>query len=208
MKIQPKLFITKEKEREKILEKIGKILKLDLLSLKIKFFSNKEKDSIGISEITELIEWAYLKKTEREMAIILNSQKLTIEAQNALLKLLEEPPEFTYIVLVSVNADLLLSTILSRIEIVIDTEKSVKVSLEKTKFFLEANLLERLRIIDNMLLGDEPKTEAESLIGNLLEMSPKTFSNLDVLENLKLAYKALSKKGNVKQVLEFLVYNI
>lgn len=208
MKIQPKLFITKEKEREKILEKIGEILKLDLLSLKIKFFSNKEKDSIGISEITELIEWAYLKKTEREMAIILNSQKLTIEAQNALLKLLEEPPEFTYIVLVSVNADLLLSTILSRIEIVIDTEKSVKVSLEKTKFFLEANLLERLRIIDNMLLGDEPKTEAESLIGNLLEMSPKTFSNLDVLENLKLAYKALSKKGNVKQVLEFLVYNI
>lgn len=208
MKIQPKLFITKEKEREKILEKIGEILKLDLLSLKIKFFSNKEKDSIGISEITELIEWAYLKKTEREMAIILNSQKLTIEAQNALLKLLEEPPEFTFIVLVSVNADLLLSTILSRIEIVIDPEKSIKVSLEKTKFFLEANLLERLRIIDNMLLGDEPKTEAESLIGNLLEMSPKTFSNLDALENLKLAYKALSKKGNVKQVLEFLVYNI
>ncbi len=208
MKIQPKLFITKEKEQEKILKKIEKILKLDLLSIKIKFFSNKEKDSIGISEISELTEWAYLKKTEKELAIILNSQKLTIEAQNALLKLLEEPPEFTIIVLVSVNADLLLPTILSRIEIFIDPEKSVKISLEKTKNFLEANLLERLRIIDNMLLEDEAKIEAEILIGNLLEISPKTFNNIEALENLRLAYKALSKKGNVKQVLEFLAYSI
>ena len=46
--------------------------------------------------------------------IIEDAQKLTEEAQNALLKTLEEPPEYAVLILLATNADILLETIRSR----------------------------------------------------------------------------------------------
>ncbi len=46
--------------------------------------------------------------------IINEAEKMTIQAQNALLKTLEEPPEYTVILLLTSNIDSLLPTILSR----------------------------------------------------------------------------------------------
>lgn len=50
----------------------------------------------------------------RKVYIINEAEKMTVQAQNALLKTLEEPPEYTVILLLTTNVNSLLPTILSR----------------------------------------------------------------------------------------------
>lgn len=74
------------------------------------------ENSIGIDEIRELKARLAFKPFSLNLkaAIINEAHKLTLEAQNALLKTLEEPPINTTIVLTAPDKDLLLSTIISR----------------------------------------------------------------------------------------------
>lgn len=50
----------------------------------------------------------------RKVYMINEAEKMTVQAQNALLKTLEEPPEYTVILLLTANVNALLPTILSR----------------------------------------------------------------------------------------------
>ncbi len=83
------------------------------------FVLKPEKDSIGIESIRRLHTFLHLRttgksKSIRRMAIIENAQTLTVEAQNSLLKILEEPPEDTVILLTAVQSQNILATIYSR----------------------------------------------------------------------------------------------
>ena len=53
-------------------------------------------------------------RSERKVYIINDGEKMTKEAQNSLLKTLEEPPEYVVIILITSNENLLLNTIKSR----------------------------------------------------------------------------------------------
>jgi len=53
-------------------------------------------------------------KSNKKVYIINDSEKMTTEAQNCLLKTLEEPPEYIVIILITSNENLMLNTIKSR----------------------------------------------------------------------------------------------
>jgi DNA polymerase-3 subunit delta' len=76
--------------------------------------------SIGIGEVRELESFFGLKVPVQALwnrvLIIENSNLLTLEAQNALLKTLEEPPEGTLIIMTSSLPQTLLPTIRSRLQ--------------------------------------------------------------------------------------------
>lgn len=80
--------------------------------------------SFGIQKVKELQKIAYLKPSQGDSkALILeNAQALTTDAQNALLKLLEEPPQNTFIFLSATNEAIFLPTILSRCKKIILSE--------------------------------------------------------------------------------------
>ena len=91
----------------------------------IKFISNNNPDFIEISEdgnsikiahIRELQEKIYQKPIVSSKKVVIkdNSEKMTEEAQNSLLKTLEEPPEYIVIILITSNENKLLNTIKSR----------------------------------------------------------------------------------------------
>jgi DNA polymerase-3 subunit delta' len=71
---------------------------------------------IKIAQIRELVQTLAMKPYEAKirMAIITDAQALNEAASNALLKVLEEPPERTILVLIATRKSGLLSTILSR----------------------------------------------------------------------------------------------
>lgn len=76
-----------------------------------------EKGTIGIQTVHQLhhdLMYQSFQPGARRVAIIDQAEKLTQPAQNALLKLLEEPPQETVIVLTANNPTALLDTILSR----------------------------------------------------------------------------------------------
>lgn len=76
-----------------------------------------EKATIGVDDIRlQLNSDILIKPYSRpyKVYIIEEAEKMTEQAQNAMLKTIEEPPEYAVILLLTVNAKLLLPTILSR----------------------------------------------------------------------------------------------
>lgn len=76
-----------------------------------------EKSGIGVDEIREQINDDIDIKpysSKYKIYIVPDSEKMTVQAQNALLKTIEEPPEYAIIILLTTNADIFLQTILSR----------------------------------------------------------------------------------------------
>jgi len=76
----------------------------------------RERASIVIDDVRALSASLYESPMEgmRKVAVIDPADALTEEAQNSLLKTLEEPPEDTTIILAAVNTDALLPTVRSR----------------------------------------------------------------------------------------------
>lgn len=76
----------------------------------------KPKKSIGVDEARNLSADALKKPygSPRKVYIIPDGENLTVEAQNALLKTLEEPPEYTVFIIIISAASMLLQTIISR----------------------------------------------------------------------------------------------
>ncbi len=75
-----------------------------------------EKKTIGVDTVRRLREEAYLVPNELpfRMLILEHAERMTAEAQNALLKILEEPPAGVHILLLCENAASLLVTVRSR----------------------------------------------------------------------------------------------
>ena len=75
-----------------------------------------EEKPLTIEEVRELKEWLYTqpKEGEGKGVLIDGAEEMKREAANALLKTLEEPPKYAYIVLISSNEASLLATIKSR----------------------------------------------------------------------------------------------
>lgn len=80
---------------------------------------SSEKSSFGVDDVRDIIEEVYKKPFEKDKKVIIihEGNKLTIQAQNALLKTIEEPPKGVYIIILCESLQLILDTIKSRCEI-------------------------------------------------------------------------------------------
>ncbi len=76
-----------------------------------------KEETIGINDIREgLNDDIVIKpyRSEKKIYIIEDAQKMTRQAQNALLKTLEEPPSYAVIIMTTTSAEAMLQTVLSR----------------------------------------------------------------------------------------------
>lgn len=82
-------------------------------------FPEDKKTSVGIGAIRAIKETLWLSPSEapQKIYILPDAQNLTVEAQNALLKSLEEPPAYARFVLTAENRRDLLDTIQSRVTV-------------------------------------------------------------------------------------------
>ena len=90
----------------------------------------KDRATLGVAQIKDLREDMFLSATESEykVYIIDDAECMTVEAQNALLKVLEEPPTGVVIILLATECDKILTTIKSRVQYVA-TERFTKEAL-------------------------------------------------------------------------------
>ncbi|MEY8427448.1 DNA polymerase III subunit delta' [Lachnospiraceae bacterium 46-15] len=78
---------------------------------------HEKPNSISVDEIRDqLVNDVQIKpySSRYKIYIVPEAEKLTVQAQNALLKTIEEPPAYAVIMLLTVNASALLPTVLSR----------------------------------------------------------------------------------------------
>ncbi len=126
----------------------------------------KNKSTIGVNSIRTLIEEINKKPYEgdKKVIIIYNADKMTVQAQNAFLKTIEEPPKNVTIFLLCENLEVILDTIKSRCQI----HKLKTLNVDEMEEFLKINYpdlpLEEIRVI--IAFSDGIPGKAEKFIGD------------------------------------------
>ena len=151
----------------------------------VRHISSLDGKAIGIEAVREIEQFLRLKVPGQarhdRLVIIENAHLLTTEAQNALLKTLEEPPAGSALILTANNAKSLLPTIVSRAQI-ISVKRPAQTDLEE--YFhgqgYEAQKIEQTQRMSNGLPGlmqalltdaDHPMQPAIALARQLLQES-------------------------------------
>ena len=100
------------------------------ISSDVVWVSSGDKASIGIDEIRNIKTGLYVTPNDSDYRtyIIVNAERMTTQAQNALLLTLEEPPSFAVFLLLTEDATKLLETVRSRAQC-IRTEKFSSVTI-------------------------------------------------------------------------------
>ncbi len=172
----------------------------------------KEESVIKVDEIRELIKDIQLKPYEgtKKVYIICDADKMNSQGQNALLKTLEEPPNYATLILLTSKGNSLLPTIVSRCQAI----KLNPTSLTNIKEYLMNN-----KSIDN----DRAQVLAAfsgGIIGRALELldSPDFYERREGVINLCSDLMSLNlikvldkitffeeQKSNIEEVLDLMI---
>lgn len=170
----------------------------------------KTKKSIGIEEVKTLSNFLKVKPLGAQKIIIIKeANTLTQEAQNSLLKILEEPPEYASVFLESNTIENLLPTILSRCQkIKLASEVGETFEFSRESDFLKMSPSERFDYCETL-----SKMEKEEIISYLTEVlkAIKKVPNTISLEDINLLISTLENLSkfniNSRLALENLALN-
>lgn len=171
------------------------------------FVINEAGETIKIEQVREItnkvIEQPII--SNRKIYIINDFEKMTVEAQNCLLKTLEEPPEFVVIILITSNENAILSTIKSRCMTIkfknISDDDLKNYAVEKLGY---AQMTENLLKSFNGSIGkaivqkenQEKFLKVESIINDLA-----TQDIINIMNEAKVIYD----KENINRILEYMI---
>ncbi len=164
-------------------------------------------NSIKIEQIREMQKKVQEKPigAKRKVYIIDQADKMTSEAQNCLLKTLEEPPEFVTIILIGVNENAFLTTIKSRCMIL----HFNKIDDEQLKKYLQENYGIQ-NITQNMLqmyqgsIGKAINLKDKEDIYQALESLVNKIETKDLIEITKSAEILYKEKDEIFEMLDYI----
>lgn len=177
----------------------------------IRVTRNNDKQSIGVDEVREqILDEIYLKPylAKRRVFIIGEGDILTPEAQNALLKVLEEPPSYATFIICVTKQDALLSTVLSRSFVF----SFFPLSSDEIYAYLESRFSgkDKIRLaskISNGSIGNAIKFMSDENEEKLFLNSIEHLLNLkrDGAYTRKTADFIIQEKENIDKVTEFML---
>lgn len=143
--------------------------------------------------------------SEKKVYIIDNADLMTTEAQNCLLKTLEEPPEFAVIILIGSNSNTFLPTIKSRCTIMnfnkISDEEMTKYLREKCDVKnIDQNMLYMYQGSIGKALELKEKQEEYKNIENIINNIDR-YDLIDFINNAEILYKS---KEEINDILDYI----
>ena len=167
-------------------------------------------NSIKIAQIRKLQSDILVKPYKSyKIYVIDEAQKMTVEAQNALLKTLEEPPKYAIIILITNNKESLLDTIKSRCEIIKFTPiPLVEVADYLTQIGVDKN---RASLLANFSRGSMQKaielSESEDfhIMRDEVQKYVEIFLTGSMLDIMDIQSSIEKYKDNITNVLDLLV---
>lgn len=182
------------------------------------YIFDKTYDSFKIDDARE-VKQLQSEKTEDASVFILEFSIINNEAQNALLKVLEEPAANTYFILIFPNTRYLLPTLQSRLSLVrsdMSQKSDEKSRLDFTSFF-NMNLQERLAFIKQITDKKQDPLLKKSEVGAFLNEAETYYSkktdkskhDIAIMEGIFNSRNYLQAKGaSNKMILENLALQI
>ena len=154
-----------------------------------------KKASFGVDDVRGIVDEINKKPFEgdKKVIIIYDGNKLTVQAQNALLKTIEEPPKGVYIILLCESLELILDTIKSRCQIY----KLTPLTKEDVRLYID-------RINDDSFSQEE--INAAIAYSEGMPVRAEAFlsdSSLKELRNTLVDLLFLITKSNPKELLDF-----
>ena len=189
-------------------------------------FFDRKYQNFTIDDAREVKSQAETRPTKAagKKVFVLTMNGMTVEAQNALLKLLEEPADYSHFFLIIPSAHLLLPTIKSRISFVESAgERHVShvgynISvIGQAKEFLALTVPKRLEFIKSFMeeitKEKRPKQDAVDLLKALEEIvhekGVKDKTNVKKLDAILLAEKySTDRAPSLKMLLEYVAMNL
>lgn len=171
------------------------------------FIINEEGETIKVEQIRDLVQKINEKPivSNKKVYIINDSEKMTVDAANCLLKTLEEPPEYAVLILIVSNESMMLNTVKSRcIKI-----KFSNIPNNNIKQYLQQNLKfddisdNLLKLFDGSIgnaITQIEKKEIYKQIDDLVEVL-ETKDIIEVLNSSKFIYD----KDNINQILNYMI---
>ena len=160
----------------------------------IRYIKHEKPNIISVSEVREqLVKDTATRpfSSKYKIYIIDEANKLTKEAQNAILKTIEEPPSYVIIILLSDNMEVFLDTIKSR---------CVKLNMEYIKDDVILKYLKNKYDLDDDFLYSLA-TYARGNIGKAIDIYENPEKRLLYMENLKILREI--KKSKMSEIIEF-----
>lgn len=177
----------------------------------LKISPDEKTNKIPIESVREFLKYTVSKKTTDSFFVVEYPEKMTIEAENAFLKNLEEPKENYHFVFLTKDLSSLPKTVLSRAQIYIKKitnplEKPILTN-EKIKSFAKRLLTVKSIDLPSLMREMTDKKDREfvmSVVECAIEMAYKTYflkkdtRFLEKIPNLLNLHKNLSLNGNIK----------
>jgi DNA polymerase III delta prime subunit len=166
-----------------------------------------ENESFGIDDARNFEKWVIGKPLLGGLKVsIMIIKSITHEAQNALLKVLEEPPFGTYIFINIESLGGLLPTFLSRVRI-LDAPKNNAENNNAHKF-LNSKIKEKLSLVQTLSKKNpsaDGKNEMKELIKNLEKIAYRNnFKHQNLKDILTAKIFASTRGSSPKMLLEWL----
>jgi len=168
-----------------------------------------ESQFFGIDDVRNFEKWVIGKPLLSEVKVsLIIVRSITHEAQNALLKVLEEPPLGTYIFINLESLGGLLPTFISRVRVLdlppISVGSDVSPGKSVGSKFLRSDIKEKLSLIRSLSKRGD-KNEMKELIKSLEEIAYKNNFKRQNLKNILTAKIFATAKGSSpKMLLEWL----
>ena len=182
----------------------------------IEFDSDNNPDFQLIESVDGKIKIEQIRQMQRKVAekpiisnnkvyIIDNADTMTTEAQNCLLKTLEEPPEYITIILICTNEGNLLSTIKSRC-----TRMHFEpIEKEKVKQFIHANYPD-IEMSDKIIelaqgsIGKAIKLNGNKDVYENIEKILLSMQTKDIIDIIQMSEGIYKSKEDIKSILEYI----
>jgi len=166
---------------------------------------NEQENTIKTEQIKNLVADVLEKPIQgkKKIYIINNSENMTKEAQNSLLKTLEEPPEYIIIILVTSNENSLINTIKSRcIKITFNslTDDEIKQYFNTISEEVSENMYKTFGGSIEKALRLKNQEHIYDKINQLLE----NIENKNELEILKLKEEIFQEKEEIYSILDYI----
>ena len=154
-------------------------------------------ESLGIDESRQLKEMQSARSLSGGKKIfVVSTNAITVQAQNSMLKMLEEPAESTHFFIVVPSVSFFIDTLLSRVVKINAVSQKEDVSELNPKKFLTLSYSERLKVVEKFLKTYKDSKENKSMVHTFLSGLEAIFAK-DVKGNKESIEKLLEIKKYV-----------
>ncbi len=158
-------------------------------------FSLIHFESFGIDESRKIKEMQSMKSVGSSKRIfMISTSSITLQAQNAMLKMFEEPTENTHFFIILPSTSFLIDTLLSRVVVIENNFGDKGDKILEAKNFLKITHPERLKMIEKFLKVYKDNKEGKSVVNYF-------FGEIEVLlaKDMKKNINALEEVLQIKK---------